>query len=93
MAWSDRFDEPIELPSGRDLVTLKDAARHIQKLRKAEQELPHWQLAAEILIKAAEGRDFLMHARIAMLKALNHGKPPPSSEGRGKRAKTYRIIR
>jgi hypothetical protein len=24
---------------------------------------------------AAEGRDFLMHARIAVLKALNHGKP------------------
>jgi hypothetical protein len=40
--WRRRFDEPIELPSGRQLVTLRDAARHIQKLPKAEQQIEEW---------------------------------------------------
>jgi len=30
-----------------------------------------WQTAVACLIGAAEGRDFLMHARIGMLRALN----------------------
>jgi hypothetical protein len=42
------------------------------KLPKAEQNLEEWQTAGEILIKAAEGRDFLMHARIAMMRAGSH---------------------
>jgi hypothetical protein len=29
--WSRAFDDPIPLPRGRQLVTLKDAANHIQK--------------------------------------------------------------
>jgi len=37
--WSRAFDEPISLPRGRQLVTLKDAANYIQKLPKAEQLL------------------------------------------------------
>jgi hypothetical protein len=41
------------------------------KLPKAEQKLEDWQTAISCLIGAAEGRDFLMHARIRMLRALN----------------------
>jgi hypothetical protein len=41
------------------------------KLPKAEQNLEEWQTAGEILIKTAEGRDLLMHARIGMMRALN----------------------
>jgi hypothetical protein len=41
------------------------------KLPKAEQDLKEWQTAVHCLIGAAEGRDFMVHARIAMLKALN----------------------
>jgi hypothetical protein len=37
---SARFDEPIPLPRGRQLVTLEDAAAYIMKLSKAEQDLP-----------------------------------------------------
>jgi hypothetical protein len=69
--WSREFDDPIPLPRGRQLVTLKDAAGYIMKLPKAEQDLTEWQTAAGCLIGAAEGRDFLMHARIGMLRALN----------------------
>jgi hypothetical protein len=45
------------------------------------------------LIETAEGRDFLMHARIEMLRALNAGKPNPDVTPRGKKAKAYRIVR
>jgi hypothetical protein len=41
------------------------------KLPKAEQKLEPWQTAIGCLIGAAEGRDFLMHARVGMLRALN----------------------
>jgi hypothetical protein len=41
------------------------------KLPKAEQGLAEWQIAIACLIGAAEGRDFMMHARIGMLRALN----------------------
>ena len=70
MPWSAPFDDPIRLPSGLHLVTLKDAATYITKLPKAEQNLEEWQTAVRCLIGAAEGRDFLMHARIGMLRAL-----------------------
>jgi hypothetical protein len=50
---------------------LQDAANYIMKLPKAEQNLEEWQTAIGCLIGAAEGRDFLMHARIGMLRALN----------------------
>jgi hypothetical protein len=53
------------------LSRLQDAANYIMKLPKAEQNLEEWQTAIGCLIGAAEGRDFLMHARIGMLRALN----------------------
>jgi hypothetical protein len=61
----------IPLPGGRQLVTLKDGADYIMKLPKAAQNLPEWQTAIRCLIGATEGRDFLMHARIGILRALN----------------------
>ncbi len=41
------------------------------KLPKAEQDLEEWQTATGCLIGAAEARDFVMHARIGVLRALN----------------------
>ena len=46
MSWSSAFDDPIPLPRGRHLVTLKDAANYIQKLPEAEQQLGEWQAAS-----------------------------------------------
>jgi hypothetical protein len=71
MSWSRAFEDPIPLPRGRQLVTLKDAAAYIMKLSKAEQDLPEWQAATEALMMAAEDRGPLMHARIGVLRALN----------------------
>jgi len=69
--WSTPFDDPIPLPRGRQLVTLKDAAGYIMKLSRAEQNARAWQTATEVLIMAAEGRGPMMHARIGVMRALN----------------------
>jgi hypothetical protein len=74
MPWSARFDDPIPLPGGRQLVTFQETAAYIQKLRKAERDAPEWRLAIKTLINAAEGRDFPMHARIAMLQAIHRNE-------------------
>jgi hypothetical protein len=87
LPWFTPFEDPIPLQSGRKLVTLKSAADYITKLPKAEQNRPEWQMAIHCLIGAAEGRDFLMHARIGMLRALNAGKPNPDVTPPGKKAK------
>jgi hypothetical protein len=70
MSRSDEFEDPVP-----GMTTLQDAADYILKLPKAEQQLPHWQIAVEHLIRAAEtGGAWLMLARIAMLPAMNHGR-------------------
>jgi hypothetical protein len=69
--WQRRFDEPIPLPKGRQLVTLKDAARYIQKLPKAEQQIEEWQTAVEVLILVATRGEPTMLARIGVMRALN----------------------
>jgi hypothetical protein len=52
--WQRKFDDPIPLPRGRQLVTLEDAGTYITKLLpKAEHEVPQWQDAMEALILVA----------------------------------------
>jgi hypothetical protein len=58
-------------PDGSQLITLLDAGIYITGLSKAEQQLDEWQTAIGCLIGAAEGRDFIMHARIGVMRALN----------------------
>ncbi len=55
------------------MTILQDAADHLLRLPKATQELPHWQAAVEALILAVEGRGPFLHARVKMLRAMNHG--------------------
>jgi hypothetical protein len=90
--WQRPFHDPIQPPKGKPIVTLKDAAQYILALTKREAAAEHWQLAMAQLIDAAEGRNFILHARIAVLRALNHGQPVVT-EPRRKRAKANRIVR
>ena len=71
--WKRPFDDPIPLPRGRHLVTLKDAAEYIQKLPEAEQLLAEWQAAVEALLLVVELNGPTMMARIGVMRALNRG--------------------
>jgi hypothetical protein len=66
--WSRKFDEPVPLPKGRQLVTLKDAGTYITKLPKAEHTAPEWQAAMEALILVATLGGPTMFARIGSLE-------------------------
>src|SRR5437879_5264983 len=43
--WQRAFDDPIQLPDGRTLVTLHDAATYITRLPKKEAAELEWQAA------------------------------------------------
>ena len=53
-AWFKRFCEPITLPDGRQLRTLRDAAEYITELPKVEHDAADWQVAMETLLLVAE---------------------------------------
>jgi len=68
MSWSSAFDEPIALPDGRMLRTLRCGIH--TGIAEGKHRRPEWQIAAEILLEAVEGKGPLMFAEIAMRKAL-----------------------
>jgi hypothetical protein len=90
--WSRHFDDPIPTGDG-ELRSLRDAGVYILALPPAEADRTHWQVATECLIAAAERGGIVMMAHIAMLRALNTGKPDPEITSQRKRAKRYRIVR
>jgi len=91
--WDRQFYDPIELPKGRKLVTLRDAALYITKLPKAERHAPEWQTAAEVLMLIGERGGDPMMAHIGMMQALHRGKPKAESAPRRKAAKVYKVVR
>ena len=68
--WQDSFENPIPLPDGRKLVTLRDAADYITSLPEQETDLADWQVAIEALVLVARSGPTML-ARIAIMKALN----------------------
>jgi len=68
--WQRKFEDPISLPDGRKLVTLRDAADYITGLPKKESDLPEWQAAIEVLMLVSRSGPTMM-ARIGVMKALN----------------------
>jgi hypothetical protein len=71
--WSRPFEDPITLPNGQRLVTLRDAADYITKLPEEEHIAPEWQDAMEALILNATLGGHALLARVGMLRALNRG--------------------
>ena len=51
-----RVIEPTGGP-GAELATLEDAARFVGLMRPWRQARPHWDFAAELLLRAAETRE------------------------------------
>lgn len=93
MSWSRRFEDPIPLPDGRELVTLRDAAHYIERLPKKAQDLPHWQTAVRELLLCADRGGIMFMARAGMLQAIHHDRPAPVKPPRKKAARKMRIIR
>ena len=69
--WARQFYEPIPLPNGRKLLTLRDVALYITKLPKAEHDAKEWQAAMQALLLVAEHDGPTMLARIGVMRALN----------------------
>jgi hypothetical protein len=68
--WQRPFEDPILLPDGRSLHTLRDAADYITGLSKEQSDLAPWQVAIEALIPVAQSGPTML-ARMAFMKALN----------------------
>lgn len=72
MSWSRRFAEPIVLPGGAQLRTLREAVAHLSKVvPKSDHDMPSVTTAAQLLTLAAEHGAPIEFARIATLQALN----------------------
>jgi len=75
--WSRRFFDPIELPDGRKLYTLRDAAEFVTELPTEEHDRDRWKAAMEVLLLSVEHGEagvYPVLARIAMTRALNAGR-------------------
>ena len=72
MTWHRRFPKPLYLNDGRTVATLAQARDVVLGLPELHQSNPHWQDAAEILLKAAyRGRqDPIFDARKQLSRAL-----------------------
>jgi hypothetical protein len=77
VSWDQQFVDPITVPSRKPLVTLRNAGNHVAALPEHEQRLSHWQTAAELLLMVGDRGGDPMMMGIAMMQALNHGKPNP----------------
>ncbi len=72
--WQRKFEDPISLPDGRALHTLRDAADYITALPEEQSDLAQWQVAIEALMLVARSGPTML-SRIAVMKALNRAGP------------------
>ena len=74
--WRRRFDEPIKLPSGGKLFTLKQAIAWLAKeIPQSEHRMKEVQAAALCVTEAAETGGPMQFARMGMMQAINRHKP------------------
>jgi hypothetical protein len=69
--WAREFDEPIPVPEGRRLVTLRDAGDYVAKLPKAKHMTAEWQTAMLALMLVVDLKGPTMFARIGIIRALH----------------------
>jgi hypothetical protein len=72
VSWDSRFPEPIELPDGVKLASLREAIVHlVNTVPSSERATPVILTAAELITSAAERGGPIEFARIAALRAFN----------------------
>jgi hypothetical protein len=71
--WQRKFDDPIDLPDGTRLNTLREAVAYLAKtVPKSEFDMPVVTTAAEMLTYAAEREiAWVFLARMATLQAIH----------------------
>jgi hypothetical protein len=84
-SWSKQFDEPVILPTGGQLLSLRDAGEYIASLPEREIQREAWKRATGVVMSAADGHLPILTAYIAVLRALgqSNGRRPDVSQ-RGK---------
>jgi hypothetical protein len=65
MSWARAFDDPIELPDGRALRTLRDAGHYVTALSKADQ-------SRSLRREAAKRRSNKSLTSVALLSTPTH---------------------
>jgi len=92
--WKRAFEEPIPLPRGRRLVTLRDAGHYILKLPESEHTAPEWQAAMKALGLVVDTDGPTMFARIGIMRALNrHVERVYNPDGKGHRWGKQKLAR
>jgi hypothetical protein len=71
VSWDAAFAEPVELPDGGRLMSLRDAGRYIARLPKSEHDAREWQTAMHCLIEAADYGGPVAFARLGVAQALH----------------------
>jgi hypothetical protein len=84
------FGNPIPLPDGGELRTLRGAGNYIAGLPKRQHETFAWRVATEALLLVAEHGGDTMLPRIGMMRALYLSGTAPTM--RRKKAKKYRVV-
>lgn len=74
--WSRRLGVPINLPGGKQIVTLDDARKYLLAIPKAKHDKAV-EAAVEAVLMAAEGRGPVMHANVGVGRVVYGPKPPP----------------
>lgn len=75
MSWEKQFRDPIEVPGGEVLVSLRDAGAYISALPRDEHEAREWQTAMHCLIEAADHGGPVSFARLGVAQALHRHEP------------------
>jgi hypothetical protein len=77
MPWSRRFDKPISLPDGRQLLTLLDVGRYVDALPPRTYEREEWIAVMDVLLLVVDGHEPMSLLQVALTLAIQEGDEGP----------------
>jgi hypothetical protein len=92
VSWDLKFFQPIPLPGKRkQLVTLRDAVKHMTSLPRNEQSTERWRPAATLLAIIGEKAGCMFFAELAVRHGLRKGvkDAPPEFDPERKRDRPW----